>query len=130
MLDTSFIIDHLRGDTAATKRFMQILTDGDQAVVNEIAACEAWTGALLAGNPALVALVRAVEFVQRGPESARAAGVWRQEARSRGHVLSLADALIAAAAADDAVILTRNVRDFALAPASMYARDERVVSAT
>lgn len=116
VLDTSFIIDHLLGDRAATERFARIFVDGDQPIVNEIAACEAWTGAPLAGDPALVALMRAVEFVQPGPESAQAAGVWRQDARSRGHVLSLADALIAAAALDDAVVLTRNVRDFALTP--------------
>lgn len=116
VLDTSFMIDHLRGDPAATRRFAQIFSDGDQPVVNEVAACEAWTGAPLAGDPALVALLSAVEFVQPGPKSAQAAGVWRQDARSRGHVLSVADALIAAAAFEDAVVLTRNVRDFALTP--------------
>ncbi len=45
------------------------------------------------------------------------AGSWREVARSRGRHLSLADALIAAAAHDaDAAVLTRNVRDFALTP--------------
>lgn len=116
VLDTSFIIDHLRGDPAATERFAQLFEHGDQPVVHEIAACEAWTGAPVAGDPALTSLLRAVEFVQPGPELAQAAGVWRQEARTRGHVLSLADALIAAAAFDDAIILTRNVKDFELTP--------------
>ncbi|MGH2417023.1 MAG: hypothetical protein ACRDFY_01690, partial [Candidatus Limnocylindria bacterium] len=100
----------------ATDRFEQLFEHGDQPVVNEIAACEAWTGAPLAGDPALASLMRVVEFVQPGPESAQAAGVWRQEARERGHVLSLADALIAAAAEGDAIVLTRNMRDFALTP--------------
>jgi predicted nucleic acid-binding protein len=36
-------------------------------------------------------------------------------------VLSLADALIAAATEDDAVVLTRNVRDFALTPVRVEA---------
>ena len=116
VLDTSFIIDHLLGVKAATDRFAQLFEHGDQPVVNEIVACEAWTGAPLAGDPALERLMRVVEFVQPGPASARAAGVWRQEARERGDVLSLADALIAAAADDDAIVLTRNVRDFTLTP--------------
>jgi predicted nucleic acid-binding protein len=116
VLDTSFIIDHLRGEPAATERFARLFDDGDEPVVNEVVACEAWTGAPLSGDADLDRLMRAVEFVQPGPESAKRAGRWRQEARSRGHVLSLADALIAAAAEEDAIVLTRNVRDFALIP--------------
>lgn len=108
------MIDHLRGDPATRQRFARLFEDGDQPVVNEVVACEAWTGAPVLGDPALRALMDAVEFVQPGPASAERAGRWRQEARSRGHVLSLADALIAAEG--DAVVLTRNVRDFALTP--------------
>jgi predicted nucleic acid-binding protein len=117
VLDTSFVIDHLRGDSAATARFARLFNDGDEAMINEVVACEAWTGAPQTGDPALEALIRAVEFVQPGPESARRAGEWREAARARGHVLSLSDALIAAAADDvNAAVLTRNVRDFALTP--------------
>ena len=115
VLDTTFVIDHLRGDPAALARFDRIFADGDQPVVTEVIACEAWAGAPIDGDPALEALLMATEFVQAGPDAARRAGQWRQQARSRGHVLSLADALIAAAA-DDGVVLTRNVRDFALTP--------------
>jgi predicted nucleic acid-binding protein len=117
VLDTSFLIDHLRGDPAAVERFARIFEVGDEAVVNEIVSCEAWTGAPAAGDPALRALLNAVAFVQPGPAAAETAGRWRQEARDRGHVLSLPDALIAAAADPDATVLTRNVRDFALTPA-------------
>ena len=116
VLDTSFVIDHLRGDPAAVARFDRMFENGDEPIVTEIVACEAWAGALLAGDPALEAIMQVVEFVQPGPESARRAGRWRQEARARGHLLSLADALIAAAAEDDGIVLTRNVRDFALTP--------------
>jgi predicted nucleic acid-binding protein len=116
VLDTSFVIDHLRGDSAALARFARIFEDGDEPIVNEIVACEAWAGAPVTGDPALRALMNVVEFIQPGTQSAERAGLWRQEARLRGHTLSLADALIAAAADDDAIILTRNVRDFALTP--------------
>ncbi len=116
VLDTSFVIDHLRGDAAAVERFARLFEDGDQPVINEVVACEVWTGAPLAGDPDLAQLMAVVEFVQPGPASAERAGRWRQEARARGHVLSLADALIAAAAEDDAAVLTRNLHDFALTP--------------
>lgn len=116
VLDTTFVIDHLRGDEAAGARFARMFEEGDTPMVNETVACEAWTGAALAGDPALSAFMGVVEFVQPGPDSAERAGRWRQEARARGHVLSLGDALIAAAGDDDAVVLTRNVRDFALTP--------------
>lgn len=120
VLDTSFLIDHLRGDAAAVERFARIFELGDDAIVNEVVSCEAWTGAPAAGDPALRALLNAVEFVQPGPAAAEVAGRWRQEARDRGHVLSLPDALIAAAAESlDAAVLTRNVRDFALTPAGV-----------
>lgn len=116
VLDTSFLIDHLRGEPSAVERFSRLFEDGDQPLINEVAACEVWTGAPRAGDPALEALLSVVEFVQPGPDSARRAGLWRREARSRGQVLSLADALIAAAADDGEVVLTRNVRDFSLTP--------------
>ena len=116
VLDTSFVIDHLRGDRAAQRRFARIFEEGDQPIVNEVVACEAWSGAPAMGDPALTALMQVVEFVQPDPAAAERAGQWRQGARARGHSLSLADALIAASADDDAVVLTRNVRDFALTP--------------
>jgi len=116
VLDTTFVIDHLRGDAAAIERFSRLFEDGDEPVINEVVACEAWSGAPTADDRALESLMRVVEFVQPGPGSAQRAGAWRQKARSRGHVLSLADALIAAAAEGDAIVLTRNVRDFALTP--------------
>lgn len=122
VLDTTFIIDHLRGDAAATERFARMFVDGDEVYVNEIAACEAWTGARSDDDPDLTALLRAVEFIQPAAEAARRAGRWRDAARRRGHVLSLGDALIAAAAdALGAAVLTRNVRDFSLTPVRVEA---------
>jgi predicted nucleic acid-binding protein len=117
MLDTTFVIDHLRNDPAAIQRFAAIFEDGDEVFVNEIVVCEAWTGAHQPDDPDLEALLNVVEFVQPAPVHARAAGRWRVEARARGWNLGLADALIAACADSlDAAVLTRNTRDFALTP--------------
>ena len=117
LLDTTFLIDHLRGDPAAVARFERLFEAGDEPLVNEVVVCELATGARRDPDPDLGALLGPIEFVQPGPDAALLAGRWRREARERGQTLSLADALIAAAAhASDATVLTRNVRDLALAP--------------
>jgi predicted nucleic acid-binding protein len=117
LLDTTFIIDHLRADPAAVDRFARLFDDGDEAFVNEVAVCEAWTAARTDDDPQLGALLNAIGFVQPPLEAAARAGRWRDDARRSGQVLSLADALIAAAAnALGATVLTRNERDFRLTP--------------
>jgi predicted nucleic acid-binding protein len=118
LLDTTFVIDHLRGDPVAVARLAAIVESGDEPFVCDVVACEAWAGARLDTDRDLEALLRFVEFVQAGPEQARRAGRWRADALRRGWTLSAPDALIAASAeALDAAVLTRNVRDFALTPA-------------
>ena len=117
LLDSSFVIDYLRGDSTAAARFARLFEDGDEPLVNEIIVCEVRAGLTVSALPAFEALLRPTEFIQPGPQTAMQAGEWRADLRRRGRVLSLADALIAAAAAtSDATILTRNVRDFSLTP--------------
>ena len=122
LLDTTFLIDHLRGDPAAVQRFAKLFEDGDEPLVNDVVVCELATGARREPDPDVLALLQAIEFIQPGPDSALLAGGWRREARAGGRTLSLADALIAAAAhAEDAVVLSRNVRDLSLAPVRVEA---------
>lgn len=117
LLDSTFLIDMLRGDVAARVRFRRLFEDGDEPVVNEVVVCEVATGSAQHPDPDLAALLEPIEFVQPGPGAPILAGQWRIDARHRGHQLSLADALIAVAAHDaDAALLTRNVRDFAHLP--------------
>jgi predicted nucleic acid-binding protein len=117
VLDTTFIIDHLRGVPEAVDRFRRLYEDGDEPIVTEIVTTEAWSGAQPNGNEALERLLRYLEYVHPGPATARLAGTWRADARRRGRTLSLPDALIAATAHElAAAVLTRNVRDYALTP--------------
>jgi predicted nucleic acid-binding protein len=120
LLDTSFVIDQLRGEPSAIARFDRIFADGDEPLITELVACEAWTGAPSDDDPDLTALLSATKFVQAGRDAARVAGRWRADLLRRGATLSLPDSLIAAAAHDlGATVLTRNVRDFALTPVSI-----------
>lgn len=117
MLDTTFVIDHLRGDEAALARYARLAEEGDQIYVCDVVVCEAWAGTHDPADPRVERFFRYLEFVQPGPDSARQAGIWRSEALRRGLSLSAADALIAAAAASlEAAVLTRNARDFELTP--------------
>lgn len=117
VVDSAFVIDYLRGLPEAHGRWATVFAEGDEPIVNEIVVCEVRAGLLARDEGRLAAFLEPVEFVQPGPESALSAGRWRAEARARGRSLSLADALIAAAAqASDAAVLTRNVRDFSLTP--------------
>lgn len=117
LVDSSFLIDHLNGDASARARWAKVFADGDYPYVNEIVVCEVRAGLRPADVGKLAALLRPIEFVQPAPDAAMLAGQWRYEAHERGFQLSLADALIAAAAESvHAAVLTRNVRDFALTP--------------
>jgi len=120
LLDTTFVIDHLRGNPEAVARFVRIVDNGDKPFVCDVVACEAWTGAHDDTDPDLVSLLPVIEFVQAGPVQARNAGRWRADARKRGWTLSATDALVAATAnAIGAAVLTRNLRDFALTPVTV-----------
>ena len=117
LADSAFVIDFLRGLPEAEARWEAVFAEGDEPIVNEIVVCEVSSGLRVRDLRRFAAFLEPVEFIQPGPDAALLAGRWRAEARAIGRSLGLADALIAAAAhADNAAILTRNTRDFALTP--------------
>jgi predicted nucleic acid-binding protein len=117
LADSGFVIDYLNGDAAASERWRAVFDEGDEPIINEIVVAEVRTGLRPWEVADFDAFMRPVEFIQPGPDAALLAGRWRAEARAAGRTLGLADALIAAAAhADNAAVLTRNTRDFALTP--------------
>ena len=117
LLDSTFVIDHLRGVPAAVDGMAGIFENGDEPFVTEVVVCEVRAGLRAEDERFLVALLEPIEFVQPGPDQALTAGRWRAELRARGRTLSLADSLIATAADSiGAAVLTRNVRDFTLTP--------------
>jgi len=117
ILDSTFVIDHLRGDPGARHRWHRMFEEGDQPVVTEIVVCEVRTGIRAADGPILDRLLVPTEFVQPGRETATLAGRWRAEVSAGGRTLGLADALIAAAAFHlGGGVVTRNIRDFELTP--------------
>ncbi len=117
LLDSAFVIDHMRGMPEAIERYHTLFEAGDEPLVNEIVLCEVRAGTRAEELPTFHAFFEPVEFIQPGPDAASLAGAWRDRARREGYHLSLADSLVAAAAdAVGAAVLTRNVRDFSLTP--------------
>lgn len=117
LVDSAFVIDYLKDDPGAVSRWADLFGRGDDPVINEIVVCEVRAGLRDHEVAPFEAFLEPIEFIQPGPEDSLLAGQWRAEARILGRSLSLADALIAAAAdASDAAVLTRNIRDFAMAP--------------
>jgi predicted nucleic acid-binding protein len=116
LLDTSFVIDYWQGRPDAVARLQALVAAGAPLLVNEVVVCELFAGLRPTEHEDAQRFLEPLEFIQPGPGAAAAAGRWRAVARERGRTLHLADALIAAAAeAVGAAVLTRNVRDFALA---------------
>lgn len=117
MLDSTFLIDHLRAEPAALSRLEAMYVAGDDPVVTSVTSAEVWSGPRPGTSPATEQFLHFIEYVHAGPEAARLAGEWRAGARLAGRTLDLGDALIAACAYQlDATVLTRNVRDFELTP--------------
>ena len=117
LLDTTFLIDVLRGVPAALERLDRLHHDGDDPLVTAITTTELWAGRVAGTEAAIEGLVPHVEYAHAGPSTARRAGEWRADAREAGKTLATPDALIAATAFDaGAAVLTRKTRDFRLTP--------------
>jgi len=117
LLDSTFLIDHLRGSPDAVRRLREMNASGDDPIVTDITVTELWSGRRPGSEPEIERFLRYIEFVHPGLETARLAGVWRAEAREKGRTIGTPDALIAASAVDlGATVLTRNVRDFERMP--------------
>jgi len=117
VLDSTFVIDHLRGEAGAVDRLRRMFEDGDEPIVTEIVVCEVRAGLLPGDEPHLTALLEPLEFVQPGRETAMLAGRMRADLLRRGRTLALGNALIAASAHHlGATVITRNVRDFTQTP--------------
>ncbi len=129
-LDTSFLVDVLRerrrGEPGPAHRLLERLADEPLAVSVHV-ACELRAGASIAEDSAseqvrVDALLSALEIVSPDGAFARRYGETLAELRRRGSSVATMDLLIGTAALEqDAILLTRNVRDFARIPELRFA---------
>jgi predicted nucleic acid-binding protein len=117
VLDSTFLIDHLRSTPAAMTRLDALYAAGDDPIVSDVTTAEVWSGRRDDVAEEIERFLQYFEYVHPGPATGRLAGEFRARARANGRTLDIPDALIAATAMDlDAIVLTRNVRDFELTP--------------
>ncbi len=112
LLDSTVLIDHLRGRGAAD-RLEALSRAGDLLTTTAINVEEVVRGLRKAEEEAADRLFAGLVVLPIGLAEGRQAGTWRREFATRGITLSQADCLIAAAAIiAGASLATGNPKDF------------------
>jgi predicted nucleic acid-binding protein len=113
LVDTSVLIDVLRGAPHRVERLRALVEDGHLLACSVITVAELLAGMRPKEQGATVALLDSLEIVDVTRPIAERAGLLRREWASRGRTLSLPDLLIAASAIHHGLVLvTDNVKDF------------------
>jgi predicted nucleic acid-binding protein len=113
LLDTTVIIDLLRGRPGALRRLNALRGSGDSPHVCAINVEETVRGLVPSERETARALFRGLRVIPLTEVEGWRAGEWRRTYASRGRTLAQADCLIAAAAVTiGARLATGNPRDF------------------
>jgi len=113
LLDTSVLIDYLRGRPQARERIARLKTSQDDAYVCAVNVEEVTRGIRVGEDDAVLALLDGLLVAPLGVPEGRLAGYWKRTLSRRGRTISQSDALVAAAAAGiEARLATGNPKDF------------------
>jgi predicted nucleic acid-binding protein len=116
LLDTTVLIDLLRGRPEAARRLGALRDSGDVPYACAVNVEEISRGIRASEQEAARLLLAGLRVAPLGREEGWLAGEWRREFAARGVTLAQADCLIAAAAvAVDARLATGNAKDFPMA---------------
>lgn len=114
LLDSTLLIDHANGDQAALDMLRSLFEDGHDLYTCDVVTCEALSLGDSGDVRKVESLLDALEYVAMSPSAARWAGASRRSRHRAGGKRAVGDALIAGLAVElEAVVVTRNVRDFA-----------------
>lgn len=113
LLDTTALIDHLRGRSAVVALLSSLAREGHQMGLCCVNVAELYAGLSPQEQAKAERLMDSLDFYHVSREAAKQAGRFRFEYARRGVSITTADALIASAAIEEgAVLVTANVRDF------------------
>ena len=113
LLDTTVLIDLLRGRPGAGSRLQSLRSAGDMPYVCAVNVEEVVRGLRASERDAAGRLLAGLRTIPLGEDEGWRAGDWRREFAARGHTLAQADCLVAAAAhAAQARVATGNPKDF------------------
>lgn len=122
LLDTSFLVDALRGYRPAHALRDELESTSEAVRIPAVALYELWKGVARARQPLLEVelveeTVRSYPVLELRPEHVRRAGTLGGELARRGIVLADLDLLLAGTAlAEDDTLLTRNANDYERVP--------------
>jgi predicted nucleic acid-binding protein len=112
LLDTTILIDHVRGRPGAVKTLLGLFSEPNDLYVCDAIVAEALSGGSDDHLASMDTLINAFEYVSTHPDAARWAGESRRRLRQTSP-RRLGDSIIAGVAwFFDATIVTRNPRDF------------------
>ena len=113
LLDTSVIIDCLRGRPMTSQRLLRLKAGEDDAYICAVSAEEVTRGIRPGEEDALIRLLDGILQAPLGISEGRLAGFWKRTFAKQGRTISQSDALVAAAAAGvNARLATGNPKDF------------------
>lgn len=112
LLDTTLLIDHANGLPAAVQTVESLFEEPNDLYTCDVVTAEALSGGTNEQRQVIRSMLDVLEYVSTSPDAARSAGESRRLRGADGR-RGIGDALIAAVAHQlDAVIITRNPRDF------------------
>jgi predicted nucleic acid-binding protein len=113
LLDTTVLIDHLRGDEAVTAHLLHLLAEGHSLGTSCVNVTELTCALRPRERKAAAALLGRLDFLETTREAAQRAGRYQADLRQQGRAVHAADALVAGTArAHGAVLVTDNLEDF------------------
>lgn len=120
VLDTSVLVDHLRGSSQAADAMRQDVADGARLTASVLTKIEVLRGMRSAERPAVRQLFGALEWIAVSEGIAEAAGQFARRYRSSHHNIEVPDYVIAATADQlSAELWTCNVKHFPMFPGLM-----------
>ncbi|PKB67022.1 MAG: hypothetical protein BZY81_05620 [SAR202 cluster bacterium Io17-Chloro-G4] len=113
LLDTTALVDFLRGRQGILEMFNALSVQGNRLGACCVSIAELYAGVSQERRTAADRLTGVLDYYDVSPEAAKEAGRYRFEFARRGIALSTADTLIAATAIDQgAILVTGNTKDF------------------
>ena len=125
LVDTSVLIDVLRGVRGRAERLEALVDAGHILACSTIAVAELFAGMQPKERITTVALLDSLEHFDVTRPIAERAGLLRREWTARGHTISLPNLLIASAAINHGLILiTDNVKDYPMRELRLHQLEE------
>jgi predicted nucleic acid-binding protein len=113
LLDTTVLIDHLRGEQRVTNQLLLLLQSGHTLATSAVNVAEITRGMRPREARATTALLSRLSYLETTVGAARRAGRYQRELAARGVTIHTPDALVAGTAREHgAVVITDNLTAF------------------